>query len=100
MKDFGSDVAHVALPEKLDDAIQRAFRSDWPVPVNVEVDAAGSPSMQCSVTRCALSKQGRRDSRTVSAVGRRVPGSTSNYGWDRLGAFRAFLNRQPCRMLP
>lgn len=43
MKGFGGDGAHVTSPGELADAFERAFRSDVPFLVNVEIDGAGSP---------------------------------------------------------
>lgn len=53
MKGFGGDGAHVTSPDQLDEAFERAFRSDRPFLVNVEIDGAGSPFTQYQIDRRA-----------------------------------------------
>ncbi len=51
MKGFGGDGAHVTSPDQLDDAFERAFRSEGPFLVNIEIDGAGSPFTQYQIDR-------------------------------------------------
>ena len=53
MKGFGGDGAHVTSREQLPDAFKRAFRSERPFLVNVEIDGAGSPFTQYQIDRRA-----------------------------------------------
>ena len=53
MKGFGGDGAHVTAPEQLGPAFDRAFRSDRPFLVNIEIDGAGSPFTQYQIDRRA-----------------------------------------------
>ncbi len=53
MKGFGGDGAHVTAPEQLSDAFDRAFRSEVPFLVNIEIDGAGSPFTQYQINRRA-----------------------------------------------
>ncbi len=51
MKGFGGDGAHVTSPDQLDGAFERAFHSDKPFLINVEIDGAGSPFTQYQIKR-------------------------------------------------
>jgi thiamine pyrophosphate-dependent acetolactate synthase large subunit-like protein len=51
MKGFGGDGAHVTSPGQLEDAFDRAFRSDKPFLVNIEIDGAGSPFTQYQIDK-------------------------------------------------
>ena len=51
MKGFGGDGAHVTSREQLSDAFTRAFRSERPFLVNIEIDGAGSPFTQYQINR-------------------------------------------------
>ncbi len=51
MKGFGGDGAHVTSPGQLSDAFDRAFRSDKPFLVNIEIDGVGSPFTQYQIER-------------------------------------------------
>ena len=51
MKGFGGDGAHVTSREQLPDAFRRAFRSEKPFLVNIEIDGAGSPFTQYQINR-------------------------------------------------
>lgn len=51
MKGFGGDGAHVTSPEQLPDAFDRAFRSERPFLVNVEIAGAGSPYTKYQIGR-------------------------------------------------
>lgn len=51
MKGFGGDGAHVTSPDQLPGAFERAFRSDKPFLVNVEIDGAGSPFTRYQIER-------------------------------------------------
>lgn len=53
MKGFGGDGAHVTSPDQLEDAFDRAFRSDKPFLVNIEIAGAGSPFTQYQIDRRA-----------------------------------------------
>ena len=53
MKGFGGDGAHVTAPEQLPEAFLRAFQSDRPFLVNVEIDGAGSPFTRYQIDRRA-----------------------------------------------
>lgn len=53
MKGFGGDGAHVTSPDQLEDAFDRAFRSDKPFLVNIEIDGAGSPFTQYQIDKRA-----------------------------------------------
>ncbi len=43
MKGFGGDGVHVTSRDQLPDAFDRAFRSEKPFLVNIEIDGVGSP---------------------------------------------------------
>ena len=51
MKGFGGDGAHVTSPDQLEDAFDRAFRSEKPFLVNIEIDGAGSPFTQYQINK-------------------------------------------------
>ena len=51
MKGFGGDGAHVTSPDQLPDAFDRAFRSERPFLVNVEIAGAGSPYTKYQIGR-------------------------------------------------
>ena len=51
MKGFGGDGAHVTEPGQLPDALDRAFQSDKPFLVNIEIDGVGSPFTKYQVDR-------------------------------------------------
>lgn len=51
MKGFGGDAAHVTAPDQLPAAFDRAFRSDKPFLVNVEIAGAGSPYTNYQIGR-------------------------------------------------
>ena len=51
MKGFGGDGVHVTSPSQLSDAFDRAFRSDKPYLINIEIDCVGSPFTQYQVER-------------------------------------------------
>lgn len=51
MKGFGGDGAHVTAPDQLPAAFDRAFRSDKPFLVNVEIAGAGSPYTNYQIGR-------------------------------------------------
>lgn len=51
MKGFGGDGAHVTSPDQLPAAFDRAFRSDKPFLVNVEIAGAGSPYTHYQIGR-------------------------------------------------
>ena len=53
MKGFGGDGAHVTSPDQLEDAFDRAFRSDKPFLVNIEIAGAGSPFTQYQIDKRA-----------------------------------------------
>lgn len=53
MKGFGGDGAHVTSPQQLPEAFDRAFRSERPFLVNVEIDGVGSPFTQYQLERRA-----------------------------------------------
>ena len=49
MKGFGGDGAHVTSRDQLASAFDRAFRSEKPFLVNIEIDGAGSPYTQYQI---------------------------------------------------
>lgn len=51
MKGFGGDGAHVTSRDQLPDALERAFRSDKPFLVNIEIAGVGSPFTRYQVAR-------------------------------------------------
>ena len=51
MKGFGGDGAHVTSPDQLPEAFARAFQSEKPFLVNVEIAGAGSPYTQYQIGR-------------------------------------------------
>lgn len=51
MKGFGGDGAHVTSPDQLPGAFERAFRSDGPFLVNIEIAGVGSPFTRYQVAR-------------------------------------------------
>ncbi|MDE0125450.1 MAG: thiamine pyrophosphate-binding protein [Bryobacterales bacterium] len=53
MKGFGGDGAHVTSPDQLEDAFDRAFRSEKPFLVNIEIAGAGSPFTQYQIDKRA-----------------------------------------------
>ncbi len=51
MQGFGGDGAHVTSRDQLPDALDRAFRSDKPFLVNIEIAGVGSPFTRYQVAR-------------------------------------------------